>query len=113
MQLDHLSKFVIESFLGKSILVNSELNKVFSTCLGAKQTRNIFPSTQTNTLENFNLIHCDLWDSYNTPSTCGSFYFLTIVDDYSRSVWIYLITEKNEVALILKNFVTMFWTQFH
>ncbi|GAU27524.1 hypothetical protein TSUD_147180 [Trifolium subterraneum] len=32
----------------------------------------------------FNLIHCDVWGKYHTPSHSGIHYFLTIVDDYTR-----------------------------
>lgn len=60
MWLGHTSKFVVKSFLDKSISVISELNKVCSTCLRAKQTQNIFLSSQTNATEIFNWIHCDL-----------------------------------------------------
>lgn len=40
-------------------------------------------------------------------STIGASYFLTIVDDYSRAVWIYLIVEKSEVASMLKEYFAM------
>lgn len=44
--------------------------------------------------------------------TCGAFYFFTIVDDFSRSIWIYLLSEKREVANTLKIFMTIVQTQF-
>ncbi|XP_021742766.1 uncharacterized protein LOC110708850 [Chenopodium quinoa] len=42
------------------------------------------------------MIHCDLWGPYNTTSTCGAHYFLTIVDDFSSGVWVYLLNDKTE-----------------
>ncbi|KAH9647981.1 retrovirus-related pol polyprotein from transposon RE2 [Citrus sinensis] len=33
---------------------------------------------------------------YRTASSCGAHYFLTIVDDFSRGVWTYLLVAKNE-----------------
>jgi len=38
--------------------------------------------------------------------------FLTLVDDASRIVWLYLMKEKREVGHFLKNFVSMAKTQF-
>lgn len=40
-------------------------------------------------------------------------YFLTILDNFLRFVWIYLIIEKSEMSKILKIFISMIHTQFH
>ena len=50
---------------------------------------------------------------YRTPSTCGAFYFLTMVDDYSRVVWVYLLAHKREVSTMLHNFSALLERQFH
>lgn len=60
----------------------------------------------------FDLIHVDLWGPYRVPSSCGAVYFLTIVDDFSRAVWIYLLLEKSEVKHVLPNFVALINRQF-
>lgn len=77
---------MVETLLGKTSLVKHESNKLCSICLCSKKTRDVFPLSQSNAIEIFNLIHCDLWDPYNSTFTCGASYFVTIVDDYSRSV---------------------------
>jgi len=45
-------------------------------------------------------------------SFCGAQYFLTIVDDASRAVWVYLMRIKGEASMLLQNFVSMVKTQF-
>lgn len=55
----------------------------------------------------FELIHVDIWGPYQTPSHSGARYFLTIVDDYSRGLWLYLLNNKSEASLQLKNFFTL------
>lgn len=60
----------------------------------------------------FDLIHCNLWGPYRTTALCGAHYFLTIVDDFSRGVWIYLLNDKTEVAQTLRNFLAMVQRQF-
>ncbi|RDY11171.1 hypothetical protein CR513_04209, partial [Mucuna pruriens] len=68
---------------------------------------------QNKATKHFDLIHCDIWRSYHVRSSCGASYFLTIVDDFSRVVWVYLLVEKSEVTSILKIFCTMLVTQFN
>lgn len=67
------------------------------TCFRAIQTREVFYDSFNKTKDRFELIHCDVWGPYRTKSSSGAAYFLTIVDDYSRSVWTYLLLEKSEV----------------
>jgi hypothetical protein len=81
-------------------------------CFKAKQTRVSFPISSSNKIELFELIHCDVWGPYSVSSSCGASYFLTIVDDCSRGVWIYLMANKTEVANLIKNFCAMTQTQF-
>ncbi|GKD85966.1 ribonuclease H-like domain-containing protein, partial [Tanacetum coccineum] len=44
------------------------------------------------------LVHLDLWGPYRVHSREGYRYFLTIVDDYSRVVWVYLVKTKDETS---------------
>ena len=46
----------------------------------------------------FDLVHIDVWGPYSTPSTTGDSYFLTLVDDYSRAVWVFMFSSKTQVA---------------
>ncbi|CAH9101689.1 unnamed protein product [Cuscuta europaea] len=87
-------------------------NKVCDACMRGKQTREVFSINYTRAFEAFEMIHCDVWGPYRTQASCGSRYFLTVVDDYFRAVWIYLMREKNEVGQILKNFLAMAKLQF-
>lgn len=43
----------------------------------------------------------------------GAQYFLTIVDDYTRAVWVYLLKEKSDVPNILMSFCIMVQMQFN
>lgn len=45
-------------------------------------------------------------------SSCGAYYFLTIVDDYTRVVWVFLMIAKSEVGRLIKDFCSMVQTQF-
>lgn len=81
-------------------------------CLPAHQKRSVFPLSDNKATEMFTLIHCDIWGDYKVASSCGAYYFLTIVDDYSRAVWVYLMSAKSEVGQLIKDFCSMVQTQF-
>lgn len=74
-------------------------------CLRAKQTRDMFHSSNNKASKIFELIHLDIWGPYRTASTCDSHYFLTIVDDFSLGTSVYLMHDKAQV----KNFFTIFY----
>lgn len=87
--------------------------KACDVCMRAKQPRFSFPISRNKATEPFELIHCDLWGAYRTPSSCGAVYFLAIVDDYSRVVWVYLLSNKLEVKSMFLAFVAMVQRQFN
>ncbi|GKE91047.1 retrovirus-related pol polyprotein from transposon TNT 1-94 [Tanacetum coccineum] len=41
-------------------------------------------------------VHSDLWGSSQVKSFDGKRYFLSIIDDYSRRVWVYILRFKHE-----------------
>ncbi|XP_074297286.1 uncharacterized protein LOC141627989 [Silene latifolia] len=87
-------------------------NKACDVCLRAKQTRFSFNRSDNKVISSFELIHCDLWGSYRTPSSCGATYFFTLVDDYSCGVWVYLLRTKDEVPRLFLEFIAMIKRQF-
>jgi len=87
-----------------------EVNKI---CEKTKQIRDKFPLSDYQASSIFYLIHCDLWGPYRTPSSCGASYCLTIVDDCSQTVWIYLLKGKMEVSITLKNLFALVEKQYN
>jgi len=113
-RLGHPSFKIVQMLLDISGKCTSdELNKVCKICEKSKQTRDKFSLCDHQALNIFDLIHCDLWGPYKTPSCCGASYFLTIVDDCSRAVWIYLLKEKTEVSVTLKKNFTLVERQYN
>ncbi|GLT39324.1 hypothetical protein SLA2020_135220 [Shorea laevis] len=106
VSIDRLSKIPFLSFnTGKSM-------KICDICHKAKQTRLPFPKSNNISTQPFALIHCDIWGRFAMPSNSGAYYFLTIVDDFSRCTWIYLLKNKSEASFYLINFCRMVKTQF-
>jgi len=44
---------------------------------------------------------------YRVASVTGAEYFLTIVDDFSRHTWTFLLQSKFQVATVIKHFLAM------
>ena len=70
-------------------------------CFKAKQARDLFPESSNKTKACFELIHIDVWGPYRVKSSNGASYFFTIVDDYLRTVWTYLLFGKSEVKEVV------------
>lgn len=81
-------------------------------CPLAKQAKLPFPVSSIRTRAPFELIHCDLWGRFSVPSLSGAHYFLTIVDDFSRCTWVYLMRHKSETKFHLQSFFAMVSTQY-
>ena len=77
------------------------------TCFRSKHSRSNSKASRI-----FEKIHCNLWGPYRHVSSNGARYFLTIVDDYSRAVWTYLLVDKVEVLSMFMSFVAMVQCQF-
>nr|GLL46475.1 uncharacterized protein LOC109150247 [Ipomoea trifida] len=60
----------------------------------------------------FELLHMDIWGPYRVATTHGHLYFLTIVDDHSRAVWVHLLRKKSEVRNLIVEFCKMVENQF-
>ncbi|GAA0148852.1 hypothetical protein LIER_08181 [Lithospermum erythrorhizon] len=87
-------------------------NKACIVCHQTKHSRDSFVSSEHKATRCFELIHCHLWGPYNTMSSCSARYFITIVDDFSRAVWLFLFVDKNEVYKYFMQFCAMIDRQF-
>jgi hypothetical protein len=84
-----------------------------SVCPLAKQKRLPFPNNTHLSSKSFDLLHVDIWGPYHVPTVEGYKYFLTLVDDCTRTTWIYLMKAKSDTRSLLISFITMIQTQFH
>ena len=75
------------------------------SCLAEKQRRLPFPkAAKYRAEEALELVHGDLCEPI-TPATCGGrWYFLLLMDDCGRYMWLQLLTSKDEAAAVIKKF---------
>ena len=75
------------------------------SCLAGKQRRLPFPKMAKYHAEDaLELIHDDLYGPITPATNGGRRYFLLLVDDCSRYMWLQLLTSKDEVADVIKRF---------
>ncbi|XP_019255014.1 PREDICTED: uncharacterized protein LOC109233584 [Nicotiana attenuata] len=55
----------------------------------------------------------DLWGPYRVPTRDNKRFFLTVVDDFSRSTWLFLMNVKDEAYWLMKRLICMIHTQFN
>lgn len=55
----------------------------------------------------------DIWGAFSPSSIHGHAYFLTIVHDYSRHTWIFLMKSKSEARPLIMQFINMVQIQFN
>ncbi|KAJ0683430.1 putative RNA-directed DNA polymerase [Helianthus annuus] len=110
-RLGHPSDQVL-AVLKQHLNLSSSEHGPCDVCHRAKQIRVPFSLSEHKTKAVGDLVHLDLWGPYKVTSYEGFKYFLTIVDDFSRSVWCYFVASKTEVFENLKEFYELVLTQF-
>ena len=60
----------------------------------------------------FELVHSDVWGPCPVTSKLGFKYFVTFVDDYSRTTWLYFMKNRSEVFTHFCSFHAEIKTQF-
>lgn len=110
-RLGHPSLERLRFLCNKFNFISSNFQFHCTACPRAKQSRLSFNKTSISTTSPFALIHCDIWGPFFYPSTTGARYFLTIVDDYSRCTWLYLMHAKSETLKFIQFFYNFVITQ--
>ena len=71
------------------------------SCQLGKHTRVLFPLLLDQRIKShFELVHTNVWGPSLTESTLGFRYFVTFIDDYSRSTWLFLMKNRAELFSI-------------
>ena len=98
-RLSHISEKGLNVLAKKKLLSyfqSAKLEKC-ENCLAGKQNRVSFnsypPSIKTELLE---LVHSNLFGPMKTKTLGGALYFVTLIDDCSRKLWVYVLKTKTK-----------------
>jgi GAG-pre-integrase domain len=72
-------------------------NSNCETCKLGKHTRLPFSLSNYKSEKPFDLIHSDVWGPAPIESYNGFKYFIIFIDDFSKTIWIYLLKNKGGV----------------
>ena len=86
-------------------------NSLCHACQLGRHIRSPFTSSTSRALNNFDLIHCDLWTS-PVVSVSGYKYYLVILDDCSHHLWTFPLRLKSDTFSNLANFFAHVTTQY-
>ena len=109
MRLGHVSERGLVE-LGKQNLLGGdkvEKLKFCEPCVLGKSCRVKFNKGKQRTHGSLDYIHADLWGPARCPSHSGARYFLSIVDDYSRKLWVFIQKTKDETFENFKGWKTL------
>ena len=82
----------------------TQVDQLCDACLAGKQRRAPFPQKALRcSAEPLQLLHGDLCGPITPPTPSSNQYFLLLVDDYSRYMWIALLPSKDAAAAAIKN----------
>ena len=103
----HLNVAVLKEMKKSNMVVGlptlSDLSHVCDACMMGKHQRSAIPKeSQNRTKSPLQLIHIDLSGKMVTPAMGGSLYYMLVVDDFSRKMWVYFLREKAEAFQIFK-----------
>jgi hypothetical protein len=83
------------------------VEQVCDGCMLGKQHRKPFPqSSNYRATTGLELVHGDLCGQISPPTPGGKSFFLLIVDDHSRYMWLELLASKDEALQYFKKFKT-------
>ena len=79
----------------------------------SRETRLPFHDNYIKSTHIFYLLFLDVWGPYPHKTHNGCNFFLTIVDDFSRLTWVYLLKHKLDCVDIVKHLFTFIQNQYH
>lgn len=111
-RLEHLNFDQIVKLSKKNVVKDlprlSKPNNIISkSCQLGKKARVSFKGKENTSEKPLHLVHMDLCGPSTMQSTMGKLYFMLIVDDFSRMIWVSFLREKFEAFDEFKEFKTM------
>jgi hypothetical protein len=114
-RLGHPSFLVLSSITDPVVKNNISIINEKPCCIYplAKLHRLPFSYSTHHTSQPFEIVHCDLWVPCFIPYYDGFKYFLTLVDCFTRSTWLYLLPTEADTKRNIESFANLVENQFN
>ncbi|KAH9650014.1 hypothetical protein KPL70_026198 [Citrus sinensis] len=99
LRLGHMSIKGLKELAKQGVLGSDKIEELVfcEDCVLGKSTRASFKRSQHKTMDILEYIHSNLWGPSQVPSMGGNRFFMSIIDDFSRRVWVYVLRTKDQV----------------
>ena len=86
--------------------------KLCRDCVAGKHHRTLFPKASSyRSEEPLQLVHADIYGPISPSTLGGSRYFLLIIDNYSRLIWVAMLQHKSDAFEAFKKFKALAETE--
>ena len=75
--------------------------------------QDLFPSSQSKSVNPFDLVYSNVWGPSHILSMNGYRYYLIFVDDFTRFIWIFPLKTKSECLKLFVQFNAFVKRQFN
>ena len=98
MRLGHMGERGMQILSKEDLLAGHKVKSLefCEHCVFGKLHRNKFPKAIHRTKGTLDYIHSDCWGPCRVESLGGCRFFVSIIDDYSRMTWVYMMKHKSE-----------------
>lgn len=97
-RLVHISEKGLQVLQSQGRLKGSGIFKLDAceVCVMGKSSKLPFKTSSYRATSCLEYVYCDLWGPTRQTTLGGARYFLSIMDDYSRKLWVFLLKSKTE-----------------
>jgi hypothetical protein len=108
-RLGHVNMHVLRRMANQELVRGmpslEQVERVCEACMTGKQRHTAFPNQAAWRAEHgLELVHGDLCGPISPTTPSGNSYFLLLVDDHSRYMWILTLVSKNQAAAVIMDF---------
>eukprot|EP00253_Pinus_taeda_P006391 PITA_06391 len=105
LNMQYLSQLSREGLVTGLPDIQTQQLGICGACQAGKQHRSSFPNGESwRASKVLQLIHVDICGPMKTSSITACKYFLLIVDDFSRKMWVYFLKNKSDAFSIFQKF---------
>ncbi|KAH9801739.1 Integrase catalytic domain-containing protein [Citrus sinensis] len=98
LRLAHMSMKGLQELEKQGLLYGDKMGSLnfCENCVFGKAHRAKFPKGVHRSKHVLDYVHTDLWGPAQLSSLLGGKYFMTLIDDHSRKVWLYILKTKDQ-----------------
>jgi transposase InsO family protein len=106
------SSFLLERLYPLKYEKTDKQKLVCDGCEFGKHTRSSYVSSGSRSSHAFDLVHSDVWGPCSTMEIDGHRFFVTFIDCYTHTTWLYLMKNKSDILVCFKHFHKVAQTQY-